>query len=80
MVFTLRILWSESDADHLFYPSLNRALNYILWDDCASVLLANDLLNYEKSALKTQLTVFIDTMAGWLSRKQSRLAHVRLAG
>ena len=30
-------LWkarSESGADHFFYPSLDRALKCILWDDC----------------------------------------------
>jgi len=34
IVFTQWILWSESGADHLFYPSLHKALNYTLWDDC----------------------------------------------
>ena len=36
----------------------------------ASISLANDLRNYEKSALKTQLTIFLAAMAGWLNRKQ----------
>ena len=31
---------------------------------------ANDLWNYEKNALKTQLTIFIVAMARWLNRKQ----------
>jgi len=35
-----------------------------------TVLLANDLQKLEKSALKTQMTIFLATLAGWLNRKQ----------
>ena len=31
-------LVSESGADQLFYPSLTKALNYILWDNCVIFL------------------------------------------
>lgn len=35
-----------------------------------SVLLANDLRKCEKSALKTQMTLFLAGLAGWMNRKQ----------
>ena len=35
-----------------------------------NVLLANDLRKLEKSALNTQVTIFLATLAGWLNRKQ----------
>lgn len=38
-----------------------------------SVLLANDLRKSGKSALKTQMTIFLATLAGWMNRKQQDL-------
>ena len=36
-----------------------------------SVLLANNLRKYEKSALKTQMAVFLAGLAGWMNANNS---------
>jgi len=45
-------------------------LLYLSSSNFGTVPLANDLRKSEKSALKTQMTIFLVTLAGWLNRKQ----------
>ena len=41
MFFILRILWSESAADHLFLTLPERESHHILWDACVDIHVIN---------------------------------------